>query len=207
MSDRFDPAAAGGAGVSSRSEQVILVDHQDTPIGIEEKGRAHAEARLHRAFSVFVFDDAGRMLLQRRALTKYHSAGLWSNTCCSHPRPGESTMGAAHRRLREEMGFDCPLQTAFSFVYRVDLGGIHEHEYDHVFLGRFHGVPRPDPAEVEEWCWLEVSQARGELASRPGAFSYWFRIAFDELEARGLLGPTGNRWLCSPTTRSQSHQP
>lgn len=192
MSPRISTTSSPAIGESD-GETVILVDRHDTPIGIEEKGRAHAEAKLHRAFSIFVFDEDERMLLQQRAITKYHSGGLWSNTCCSHPRPGESTMAAAHRRLVEEMGFDCPLVTAFSFVYRIDLGGIFEHEYDHVFIGRFTGAPRPDSKEVEDWCWMELSCLRGALAARPNAFTYWFRIAFDELHARDFLSRDGPR--------------
>ena len=121
---------------------LVAVDAHDRPTGTVHKIRAHREGILHRAFSIFVFDDADRLLLQRRALRKYHSGGLWSNTCCSHPRPGEQVLDAAHRRLREEMGFDCALDTAFSFVYRAELeGGLVEHEYDHVLLGRLAGDP------------------------------------------------------------------
>jgi isopentenyl-diphosphate Delta-isomerase len=170
------------------SEHVILVDPEDTPVGTREKQRVHAEGMLHRAFSIFVLDSEGRMLLQRRALSKYHSAGLWSNTCCSHPRPGEATAAAAHRRLFEEMGFHCPLHTAFSFVYRAPVGGgLVEHEYDHVFLGLFDGDPAPAEAEVAEWRRVDLSTLRAELRARPGDFTYWFRVAFDELEARGIL--------------------
>jgi isopentenyl-diphosphate Delta-isomerase len=170
------------------NEHVILVDIEDVAIGTTEKQAAHVTGSLHRAFSVFVLDDAGRMLLQRRAITKYHSGGLWSNTCCSHPRPGESTMAAAQRRLFEEMGFHCPLEVAFSFVYRADVGGgLIEHEYDHVFLGRFNGEPAPHPAEVDDWRWIDLPALLREVRERPGRFTYWFHIAFDELSARGIL--------------------
>jgi isopentenyl-diphosphate Delta-isomerase len=169
-------------------EHVILVDCDDVPVGVRAKQDAHVEGLLHRAFSIFVFDTRGRMLLQRRATGKYHSGGLWSNTCCSHPRPGESTMAAAQRRLFEEMGFNCPLITACSFVYRADVGGgLIEHEYDHVFVGHFDGDPAPDPAEVEDWRWLGVEQLTREVRGRPDRFTYWFHIAWRELQERGLV--------------------
>lgn len=168
-------------------QMLITVDGQDRPTGVMEKMRAHREGVLHRAFSVFVFDDANRLLLQRRATQKYHSGGLWSNTCCSHPRPGELVPQAAHRRLGEEMGFDCALETAFSFVYRAELdGGLLEHEYDHVLIGRFSGDPAPDPAEVSAWSWESVPDIESRLSSRPGDYTVWFRIALGELVARGL---------------------
>ena len=168
-------------------EEVVTVDTDDRETGVVEKMAAHREGILHRAFSVFVFDDAGRMLLQQRAAGKYHSGGLWSNTCCSHPRPGESVLDAAHRRLREEMGLDCPLETAFSFIYRTDLDhGLTEHEYDHVVIGRYNGEPVPDTAEVGDWKWAPVAEVRGSIAERPEAFTIWFRIALDALVERGV---------------------
>lgn len=168
-------------------EHVILVDSDDVPIGIHAKQDAHIAGLLHRAFSVFVFDSHGRALLQRRATAKYHSGGLWSNTCCSHPRPGESTLAAAQRRLFEEMGFNCPLSTAFSFVYRADVGGgLTEHEYDHVFIGHFDGDPAPDPTEVEDWRWISVEALKREVRARPDRFTYWFHCAWRELQQRGI---------------------
>lgn len=170
------------------SEQLIAVDADDRAIGTIEKMAAHREGVLHRAFSVFVLDDAGRVLLQRRARAKYHSGGLWSNTCCSHPRPGESVLGAAHRRLREEMGFDCPLETVFGFIYRAHLDhGLVEHEYDHVLIGRHAGDPTPDPAEVDEWKWETLANVRAALAAHPETFTVWFRTALHQLTDRGLL--------------------
>jgi isopentenyl-diphosphate Delta-isomerase len=169
-------------------EYVVLVDHDDAPLGLQEKQAAHVAGELHRAFSVFIFDRNGRMLLQQRAVTKYHSPGLWSNTCCSHPRPGETPAGGARRRLVEEMGFYCPLHPAFSFIYRADVGGgLIEHEYDHVFIGHFEGAPDPDPAEGGGWRWVTVEQVRTEMLRHPGRFTPWFHIAFDELYERGLL--------------------
>ena len=160
------------------TERVILVDEQNRALGTAEKLSAHAEGRLHRAFSVFVFDRAGRLLLQRRARAKYHSGGLWSNTACGHPRPLEPTAAAARRRLREEMGFDCELTEAFGFVYRAELDNdLVEHEYDHVFVGTFDGEPAPDPSEVEGWRWLSVGELRRELREHPRDFTYWLRQA------------------------------
>ncbi|MBC7931800.1 MAG: isopentenyl-diphosphate Delta-isomerase [Rubrivivax sp.] len=169
------------------SEQVILVDEQDRELGASEKLRAHAEGVLHRAFSVFVFDRAGRLLLQRRASAKYHSGGLWSNTCCGHPRPGEETAAAAHRRLREEMNFDCELRAAFGFVYRAELDNdLVEHEYDHVFVGEFEGSPAPDPSEVEEWKWVSMDDLRRGLRDEPSQYSYWLRTVVEGGEWRRL---------------------
>ena len=154
--------------------------------------RARGLARVwrsdgHGRFSVFVFDEAGRLLLQRRADRKYHSGGLWSNTCCSHPRAGESLLEAAHRRLREEMGLDCPLRAVFGFVYRAALdGGLVEHEFDHVVVGRFEGVPAPDEREVGAWRWERLAAIQSQLAEEPGAFTAWFKLALDGLLARGL---------------------
>jgi isopentenyl-diphosphate delta-isomerase len=168
-----------------RMERVILVDDDDFELGTADKLEAHRAGLLHRAFSVFVYDGGGRLLLQRRAAGKYHSGGLWSNTCCSHPRPGESTMAAALRRLREEMGFVCGLTTAFTFVYRTGVGGsLVEHEYDHVFVGQYDGDPEPDPAEVDAWRWATPAAVRTDIRRRPGRYTSWFRIAFEELDGR-----------------------
>lgn len=178
----------------SRIEHVVLVDHNDRAIGSAEKLLAHRHALLHRAFSVFIFDGHGRLMLQRRAASKYHSGGLWSNTVCSHPRPGETPAHGAVRRLDEEMGFLCRLEPAFAFTYRVDLGnGLHEHEYDHVFTGRFHGAPRPDPTEVDGWRMASPEDVRHELAGEPERFTYWFRIAFEQFERRGLMPSVSDR--------------
>ena len=174
-------------------DRVVLVDWLDRPVGTEEKLEAHRQGRLHRAFSVLGLNAAGEMLLQRRAADKYHSGGLWSNACCSHPRPGEEVEAAAHRRLREEMGFDCPLEDVFSFVYRTELGGgLVEHEYDHVLLGRWDGAPTPAPAEVSEWKWLSPAALREALERHPEHFTYWFRVIVRELDDRGLL-PGGSQ--------------
>ena len=169
-------------------DEVVLVDATDVDLGTASKRAAHEGGLLHRAFSVFVFDGRGRLLLQRRAENKYHSAGLWTNTCCSHPRPGEPVENAAHRRLREEMGFDCPLSVAFSFVYYARLeAGMIEHELDHVLLGRWEGDPAPDASEVQDWAWTDVEELRRELSEQPARYSAWLPIALRELVARGLL--------------------
>ena len=166
---------------------LIAVDRHDRATGTVEKMAAHRNGTLHRAFSIFVFDPADRLLLQRRASGKYHSGGLWSNTCCSHPRAGEDLLDAAHRRLREEMGFDCGLEAVFGFVYRAALGGgLVEHEFDHVITGRFEGSPAPDVHEVDDWAWEDVPAIQARLAQRPDAFTAWFQLALDGLLARNL---------------------
>lgn len=163
---------------TSASEHVILVDPADREIGTAEKLEAHQKGWLHRAFSVFVFNPAGQLLLQRRHPAKYHSGGLWSNTCCSHPRPGEPVDAAAHRRLQEEMGFHCSLEWVSRFVYEAALDdGLREHEVDHVFVGTFDGHPSPDDREVSEWRWADVSSVQRELTAHPTQFTHWFPLA------------------------------
>jgi len=172
------------ATTPATEELVVLVDESDHPIGTMEKQAAHEHGgTLHRAFSVFVLDDAGRLLLQKRARSKYHFGGLWTNTCCSHPRPNESTLAAAQRRLREEMGLDIPLERRGSFVYKAHdkTSGLTEHELDHVFVGRFTGEPTPNPEEAEGWRWITMDDLRAELAQHPDRFTPWFPIALAEL--------------------------
>jgi len=166
-------------------EQVILVDPDDREIGAAEKLAAHVDGgSLHRAFSVMVFDAEGRMLLQRRAPGKYHSPGLWTNTCCGHPRPGEAIDRAARRRLMEEMGFTCELEPAFAFLYRTDVGGgLTEHEYDHVFVGHYDCDPHPDPQEADAWRWVSPADLRREIAADPHAFTTWFAMFYEDLLA------------------------
>lgn len=169
-------------------ERVILVNADDTPIGTADKLEAHRSGRLHRAFSVFVVNDREELLLQRRAAGKYHSGGLWSNTCCSHPRPGEDTTAAAVRRLEEEMGFRCALEPVSAMVYRAEVGhGLVEYEYDHLLLGRWSGTPEPDPAEVGEWRWADLMELQNEVVVYPRHFTYWFRVALLDLVDRRLL--------------------
>ena len=165
------------------SEIVTLVDPGDHPLGTMEKLQAHGEGRLHRAFSVFVFDRAGRVLLQRRSAAKYHSAGLWSNTCCGHPGPDEPVELAASRRLFEEMGFRTVLQPLFRFVYRAELApGMVEHEVDHVLVGTFEGRPSPEPAEVAAWRWMEFDALRDAVAREPQNFTAWLRILLKDTD-------------------------
>lgn len=166
------------------AEQVILVDDQDQPLGTMEKMAAHQQGLLHRAFSVFVFNSRGEMLLQRRALSKYHSGGLWTNTCCSHPRPGEAVADAALRRLQEEMGFTTPLQKVFDFVYRASFhNGLVEHEFDHVFVGAYEGVMQLNPEEVMEAAYWPVDEIGRRLKASPDEFTEWFALAFPGIEA------------------------
>lgn len=169
--------------------QVVLVDEHDNQIGIREKQLAHVDGVLHRALSIFIFDLAGRrMLLQQRALGKYHSGGLWSNTCCSHPAPGEAVLDAAHRRLVEELGFDCPLEFAFSFTYRAQVSpDLIEHEFDHVFIGRCEPEAKPDPAEIAAVEWVDVDYVVKDVAARPERYSLWFSVALAEMKARRLV--------------------
>ncbi len=175
-------------------EQVILVDADDRELGTAAKLSVHVDGSLHRACSVFVFDGDGGMLLQRRAATKYHSGGLWSNTCCGHPRPGESSEETAHRRLREEMGFDCPLHPVLGFVYRSELeNGLFEHEYDHVFVGRFDGTPVSNPEEVDDWRWAKVDAVIADVIAHPRRYSAWFPIALEQLCARGVSQHVASR--------------
>jgi len=175
------------------TEQVILVDEQDRELGAVEKLQAHRDGALHRAFSVFVFDPAGRLLLQKRAAGKYHSGGLWSNTCCGHPRPGEATADAALRRLREEMNFDCDLREAFNFIYRAELdGALVEHELDHVFVGERAGdPPAPDPLEAEDWRWVSMSELRDGLRDDPASYSFWLKAAVESDGWRRLSARAG----------------
>jgi isopentenyl-diphosphate Delta-isomerase len=163
---------------------VILVDEQDRPTGTMEKMEVHEKAILHRAFSIFIFNDKGEILLQKRAGKKYHSGGLWTNTCCSHPQPGEDTLTAAKKRLREEMGFSTSLNKAFTFIYKAPFeNGLTEHEYDHVFTGNFTGLINPDPDEVEDYCYQSLDELKQSLQTHPHHFTEWFKIALPKLEA------------------------
>jgi len=160
-------------------EEVILVDESDTPVGVMEKMEAHRKALLHRAFSVFIFSRKGEMLLQRRALSKYHSGGLWTNACCSHPRPNEETCAAAGRRLAEELGFAVPLEKIFDFTYRSEFdNGLTEYEFDHVYVGYYDQKVYPNPEEVSECRWLSPEAVQAELAASPSTYTSWFHLAF-----------------------------
>ncbi len=163
-------------------EEVILVDTEDNMTGTMEKIAAHKTASLHRAFSVFVFNHAGELLLQQRALNKYHSAGLWTNTCCSHPRPGESTADAAVRRLREEMGFETRLEKVFDFTYKAGFeNGLTEHEFDHVFIGYYDGPVIVNEQEVNNYAFVSMPNIAEAMETGPEQFTAWFHIAFPKV--------------------------
>lgn len=164
-------------------EFVILVDENDNEIGLAPKLNAHRTGELHRAFSVMLIDAQKRLLLQRRAFAKYHSGGRWANTCCGHPRDGESLVDAAERRLTEEMGVTCTLAPAGSFIYHADVGnGLVEHELDHLLIGRFDGDPVPATSEVVEWRWSTLDDVRQDLAAHPEAYTAWFLDALEAME-------------------------
>ena len=162
---------------------VILVDENDEPIGTMEKMEVHQKALLHRAFSIFVFNDKGEILLQKRANKKYHSGGLWTNACCSHPKPGEETLVAAKKRLHEEMGFDIGLKKAFDFIYKAPFdNGLTEYEFDHVFIGTYDGEIFPDAEEVSDYCYKSVEEVKRSIQTHPQKYTEWFKIAFPKME-------------------------
>jgi len=159
------------------NQDVILVNLHDEPVGTATKEEAHRRGDLHRAFSVFLYHE-DRLLIQQRAFHKYHSGGLWANTCCSHPRPGEELEDAVRRRLKEEAGIECEVKEVFSFVYKHRFAeDLYEHEYDHVFLGEYCGEPLPDPEEIEAFRWISFGDLKRELAEEPEKYAPWFVIA------------------------------
>jgi len=163
-------------------DRIILVDRNDKEIGYEEKMKPHLGGRLHRAFSIFVFNSDGKMLLQKRAKSKYHSGGLWTNTCCSHPRKGEKTEESAHRRLSEEMGFDCGLEEKFNFIYKARLDrGLTEHEFDHVFFGIYNGKVNPNPEEADGFDWVEIEDLKKDIKMNSQNYTVWFKIALPKV--------------------------
>lgn len=176
--------------VQTTDESLVLIDADDREIGTAEKLDAHRRGLLHRAFSVIVWDSAGRLLLQKRAAGKYHSAGLWTNACCGHPRPGEATEAAAKRRLAEEMGFTCPLEWLGTVRYEAAFdNGLAEHEIVHVFRGRHDGPIAPDPAEAEDYRWRDLAAVRSDMADAPHGFSVWFRRYMAESWPVALMPP------------------
>ncbi|MFB0560795.1 MAG: isopentenyl-diphosphate Delta-isomerase [Candidatus Lokiarchaeia archaeon] len=161
---------------------VILVDENDKEIGTEEKMKTHKEGKLHRAFSIFIFNSKGEMLLQKRAKSKYHSGGLWSNACCSHPRPEENLEQSTHRRLKEEMGFDCDLQKAFHFVYKTSLdNNLTEYEFDHVFIGEYDEEVKINQNEAEDFKWVSIDTLKEDVEKNPENYTVWFKIALSEV--------------------------
>ncbi|AMR33962.1 isopentenyl-diphosphate delta-isomerase [Mucilaginibacter sp. PAMC 26640] len=163
-------------------ESVTIVNTSGGAIGTMDKLAAHRKGALHRAFSIFIFNSNGQLLLQQRAFDKYHSGGLWTNTCCSHPRSGEQTIQAAHRRLREEMGMECELSELFQFTYRHEFDdGLIEHEYDHVFMGISDQLPSPNPAEVADFKYMETDLLLFELFEQPDTYTAWFKICLEQV--------------------------
>ena len=170
-------------------EKVILVDEQDNPIGLMEKLEAHQKALLHRAFSVFILNDKGEIMLQQRAASKYHSPNLWTNTCCSHPRQGETTIEAGKRRLQEEMGFVTELTDILSFIYKAPFdNGLTEHELDHILIGYYNAPPTINPEEVADWRWELPEKIKEDIAKHPHRYTEWFKIIFDKFLHQVLKG-------------------
>lgn len=166
-------------------EYVILVDENDAPVGQEEKMRAHELGLLHRAFSIFIFNSSGELMLQQRALDKYHCGGLWTNTVCSHPRAGEETLDAAHRRLQEEMGFDTELKELFCFTYKAPFpNGLTEHEFDYVFIGKYDAEPILNRDEAESWKWITLSDLEKDIEANPNAYTFWLKTCLPELRQK-----------------------
>ena len=161
-------------------EFVVLVDQDDQKLGLMEKQQAHVAGLLHRAFSVFVFNSKGELMIQQRAASKYHSPTLWTNTCCSHPRDNETYKQAAHRRLEEEMGFDCELEYKFNFIHKAHLeNDLIEHELDHVFIGTFDDEPKLNPDEVMAYRWVELDDLKKDMEKNPQNYTAWFKIIFE----------------------------
>lgn len=161
-------------------ETLILVDEDDCETGSAQKLFIHQQGLRHRAFSIFIFDEHGHLLMQRRAMGKYHSQGLWSNTCCGHPRLGEQTHAAAQRRLFEEMGLTCPLKKVASLLYREQVSNqLIEHEFDHLFVGLSDVPPQANPEEAMAWAWLPLSDIPGCLAAEPEQYTVWLRRVFE----------------------------
>ncbi|PRX53159.1 isopentenyl-diphosphate Delta-isomerase [Flagellimonas meridianipacifica] len=163
-----------------KEENVILVNEDDQPIGLMPKMEAHEKAVLHRAFSVFIVNEAGEIMLQQRAADKYHSPLLWTNTCCSHQREGETNIEAGKRRLQEEMGFSVDLKELFSFIYKAPFdNGLTEHELDHVMIGYYNDVPNINPKEVASWKWMQPSDIKKDISENPEEYTAWFKIIFE----------------------------
>ncbi len=164
-------------------KEIIIVDEQNHQIGVGGKMQVHKEGKLHRSFSVLISNHKGQVLLQKRAKEKYHSPGLWSNTCCSHPRPNCDIVAEAKRRLKEEMGIACELKEAFTFIYKTQVGNMIENEFDHVFVGKFDGTPSPNPEEVESWKWVDLQELEKDVEDNPDKYAYWFKLIIKKLKS------------------------
>lgn len=163
------------------NKYVILVDENDHELGLMEKIEAHEKALLHRAFSVFIYNDKNQLMLQQRALTKYHTPGLWTNTCCSHQQQGETNIQAGKRRLQEEMGFTTELEETISFIYKAPFeNGLTEHEFDYILIGRYNETPNINPEEVNDWKWMELDDIKIDIKKNPHQYTEWFKIIFDK---------------------------
>jgi len=162
-------------------EKVILVNKKDEPIGLMPKMEAHEKGLLHRAFSVFIFNEKNELMLQQRALSKYHSPGLWTNTCCSHQREGETNIEAGKRRLQEEMGFTAELEDTISFIYKAPFdNGLTEHEFDHILVGNYNEEPLLNPEEAEAWKWIGLDEVAKDMKNNPSIYTEWFKIIFEK---------------------------
>lgn len=178
----------GPKALSMEEEKVILVNEQDEKIGLMPKQEAHEKGLLHRAFSVFIFNAENELMMQQRALHKYHSPGLWANTCCSHQRDGESSIEAGKRRLMEEMGFTTKLKETTSFIYRAPFdNGLTEHELDHILVGNFEGTPTINPDEVAAWKWMQLEAVKIDIQANPEIYTAWFKIIFDKFYTHLLV--------------------
>ncbi len=170
------------------ANDIILVDKNDNEIGTGDKMEVHRKGILHRAFSIFVWNKKGELMLQQRAKDKYHTAGLWSNTCCSHPKPGETVIEAGHRRLQEEMGFDCELKEEMSIIYRSQFDNdLTEHEYDHVLFGNYEEAPVINPQEVHSWKWASINEVLRDVKVNPDHYTVWFRIILDRMRNENIF--------------------
>ncbi len=162
-------------------EKVILVNQKDEPIGLMPKMEAHEKGLLHRAFSVFIFNEKNELMIQQRALSKYHSPGLWTNTCCSHQREGETNIEAGKRRLQEEMGFTTELEDKISFIYKAPFdNGLTEHEFDHILVGNYNEEPSLNPEEAEAWKWMGLEEVAKDMENNPSVYTEWFKIIFEK---------------------------
>ncbi len=163
-------------------KKVILVDKDDNPIGEEEKQKAHIEGKLHSAFSILIFNSKKELLIHKRESSKYHSGGLWTNTVCSHPKPGEKIENAVNRRLKEEMGLTAKLTEIGKFTYKTQIKDLIEHEIDHIFLGFSDKLPTPDPEEIEEYKYISIKELKQDMNNNPNKYTYWFKIIINDYE-------------------------